>query len=283
MASVSKPGRWFAKDLMAGKVAIVTGGGSGIGLAIAIELAAAGADVVITSRSADRLAQAELAIAEQTGRVCASLPADVRDEDQVAALRDFVAGRYGPATVLVNNAAANFRVAAERMTRRALSSVVETDLFGTVTVTREFFPDMKAAGGGAVLSIVVALADRGFPGFSHAGAAKAAIMSLTGLLGAGVGQARDPAEHDRARPGAHAGCHREHVRAPAGEHRRHVRAFAALDPAGAARHPRGHRGGSGLPLLGRGVVDHRREPDDRRWHEPAAQPVSGARWKRGHR
>jgi NAD(P)-dependent dehydrogenase (short-subunit alcohol dehydrogenase family) len=180
MASVSKPGRWFAKDLMAGKVAIVTGGGSGIGLAIAIELAAAGADVVITSRSADRLAQAELAIAEQTGRVCASLPADVRDEDQVAALRDFVAGRYGPATVLVNNAAANFRVAAERMTRRALSSVVETDLFGTVTVTREFFPDMKAASGGAVLSIVVALADRGFPGFSHAGAAKAAIMSLTG-------------------------------------------------------------------------------------------------------
>jgi len=175
-----QPGRWFAKDLMTGKVAVVTGGGSGIGFAIATELAAAGADVVITSRSADRLAQAELAIAEQAGRVCASLPADVRDEAQVAALHDFVSSRYGPATVLVNNAAANFRVAAERMTRRALQSVVDTDLFGTVTVTREFFPDLKSSGGGAVLSIVVAQADRGFPGYSHAGAAKAAIMSLTG-------------------------------------------------------------------------------------------------------
>jgi NAD(P)-dependent dehydrogenase (short-subunit alcohol dehydrogenase family) len=180
MAEVDvQPGRWFAKDLMAGKVAIVTGGGSGIGLAIAAELAAAGADVVITSRSAERLAQAELDIAERTGRVCASLPADVRDEAQVAALHDFVSGRYGPATVLVNNAAANFRMPAERMTRRALQTVVETDLFGTVAVTREFFPDLKAAGG-AVLSIVVAEAERGFPGFAHAGAAKAGIMSLTG-------------------------------------------------------------------------------------------------------
>jgi len=173
-------GRWFAADLLAGKVAVVTGGGSGLGRAIAVAFAAVGADVVITSRSAERLALAELAIAEQAGRVCASLPADVRDEAQVAALHDFVASRYGPATVLVNNAAANFRMPAEKMTRRALQTVVETDLFGTVTATREFLPDLISSGGGAVLSIVVAGAERGFPGFSHAGAAKAAIISLTG-------------------------------------------------------------------------------------------------------
>lgn len=175
--------RWFAPDLLAGKIAVVTGGGSGIGLAIATAFAAAGADVVITSRSAERLAKAELAIAERTGRVCASRPADVRDETQVAALHDFVNSRFGPATVLVNNAAANFRMPAERMSRRALATVVETDLYGTVGVTRAFLPDMVDAGGGAVLSVVVAGADRGFPGFSHAGAAKAAIMSLAGSWG----------------------------------------------------------------------------------------------------
>jgi NAD(P)-dependent dehydrogenase (short-subunit alcohol dehydrogenase family) len=173
-------GRWFAPDLLAGKVAVVTGGGSGIGLAISTAFAAAGADVVITSRSAERLAKAELVIAEQTGRICASMPADVRDEDQVAALRDFVTGRFGTATILVNNAAANFRMPAARMTRRALSTVVETDLYGTYAVTRAFLPGMTDAGGGSVLSIVVASADRGFPNFSHAGAAKAAIMSLAG-------------------------------------------------------------------------------------------------------
>jgi NAD(P)-dependent dehydrogenase (short-subunit alcohol dehydrogenase family) len=176
-------GRWFAPDLLAGRVAVVSGGGSGIGLAIATAMAAAGADVVITSRSAERLAKAELTIAERTGRVCASRPADVRDEADIAALHDFVASRFGPATIVVNNAAANFRMPAERMSRRALATVVETDLYGTVGLTRAFLPDMVDAGGGAVLSIVVAGADRGFPEFSHAGAAKAAIMSLAGSWG----------------------------------------------------------------------------------------------------
>ena len=174
---------WFANDLLAGKVAVVTGGGSGIGLSISSAFVAAGAHVVLTSRSAERLAKAQLIIAEQTGRVCETVAADVRDEAQVAALHQFVNGRFGPATVVVNNAAANFRIRAERMTRRALQTVVETDLYGTVAVTREFLPDMIDAGGGAVLSIVVAGADRGFPEFSHAGAAKAAIMSLAGAWG----------------------------------------------------------------------------------------------------
>ena len=172
--------RWFAPDLLTGRVAVVTGGGSGIGLAIAKAMASCGADVVITSRSAERLANAELEIAEETGRLCASLPADVRDEAQVAELHDFVSGRYGPATVIVNNAAANFRSSAERMTRRAMQIVVDTDLFGTFAVTREFLPDLIESGGGAVLSIVVAAADRGFPYYSHAGAAKAGIISMSG-------------------------------------------------------------------------------------------------------
>ncbi|MEU5783371.1 SDR family oxidoreductase [Micromonospora lupini] len=167
-------------DLLDGRVAVVTGGGSGIGLSIASALAAAGADVIITSRSAGRLAKAELVVAEQTGRLCASMPCDVRDEAQVATLHDFVAQRFGPVSVVVNNAAANFRMPAERMTHQAMRTVVDTDLFGTFNVTREFLPDLVAAPGAAVLSIVVAAVERGFPQFSHAGAAKAGIISLTG-------------------------------------------------------------------------------------------------------
>lgn len=169
----------FAADLLVGRTAVVTGGATGIGLAIATALAGVGADVVITSRSADRLAAAELAVAEETGRLCASLPCDVREEADLARLRDFVGNRFGPASIVVNNAAANFRVPAERMKRRALTTVLDVDLIGTFGVTTTFLPDLIAAGKGVVLSIVIAGAGRGFPGFAHAGAAKSAIVSLT--------------------------------------------------------------------------------------------------------
>jgi NAD(P)-dependent dehydrogenase (short-subunit alcohol dehydrogenase family) len=169
----------FRPDLLAGHVAVVTGGGSGIGYAIAEAFAGAGAQVVITSRSADRLARAEVAIAEATGRTCASVPCDVREDADVERLRDFVRGRFGAASVVVNNAAANFRMPADRMTVRAMRTVVDVDLIGTLAVTRAFLPDLIGHGRGIVLSTVGAGVQGGFPGFSHAGAAKAAIMSLT--------------------------------------------------------------------------------------------------------
>jgi NAD(P)-dependent dehydrogenase (short-subunit alcohol dehydrogenase family) len=177
--TTSSPATVFRDDALLGETAVVTGGGSGIGLAIAKAFVAAGAEVVITSRSADRLAAAELEVAAATGRQCASFPCDVRDEDAVAALHDFVLARSGPVSVVVNNAAANFRTPAARMTRRALQTVVDVDVFGTFNVTREFLPDMVAAQSGVVLSITVPFAERGFPQFSHMGAAKAAVTSLT--------------------------------------------------------------------------------------------------------
>ena len=171
--------RFFTPDTLADRVAVVTGGGSGIGLAIAEGLAVAGADVLITSRSADRLADAEQRLTENTGRLCASVVCDVREADDVARLRDYAHDRFGKVSVVVNNAAANFRMPADRMTERAMRAVLETDLLGTFTVTKEFLPDMVAADGGSILSVTIAGAERGFPGFSHAGAAKSAITSLT--------------------------------------------------------------------------------------------------------
>lgn len=169
----------FHPTALAGEVAVVTGGGSGIGFAIAEALLRHGARVVIASRNAERLRSAAQDLTTRTGGSCLDVPCDVRQRDAVAALRQAVVDRFGPATILVNNAAGNFRIAAERMTLRAFQTVLDIDLIGTFNVTMAFLPDLKATGHGCVTSIVVPEPDRGFPEFSHAGAAKAGIVSLT--------------------------------------------------------------------------------------------------------
>lgn len=171
--------RFYAPDLLAGRTALVTGGGSGIGLAIATALAGAGADVLIASRDGDRLAKAELEIGERSGRECARFVCDVRDTEAIALLHEYARSRFGPVSIVVNNAAANFWMPASRLTEYAMRAVVDTDLMGTFNITKEFYPDLVHSGHGVVLSVVVAGVDRGFPGFAHAGAAKSAIMSLT--------------------------------------------------------------------------------------------------------
>ncbi|KHD78397.1 hypothetical protein MB27_05275 [Actinoplanes utahensis] len=169
----------YHPELLEGEVAVITGGGSGLGYAIARDFVSLGAEVVITSRSADRLADAEARISDETGRSCDSVPCDVRDEADVSRLRDYVLARHNGATIIVNNAAANFFNRAERMTRRAFDTVVNTDLYGTFNVTRSLIPEMLAAGRGTILNITVPMPEVGFPGFAHCGAAKAAIVSLT--------------------------------------------------------------------------------------------------------
>lgn len=169
----------FAAGLLVGDVAVVTGGSAGIGLGIAKHMAVHGADVVIVGRSEERLDKAAATITADTGAPCSTVVCDVRDEDAVAGLRERVLRMFGTVTILVNNAAANFEMAAERMTPRAFRTVVDVDLVGTFLVTRTLVTDMIEHGGGAVLNIVVPEAERGFPGYSHSGAAKAGIISLT--------------------------------------------------------------------------------------------------------
>jgi NAD(P)-dependent dehydrogenase (short-subunit alcohol dehydrogenase family) len=171
--------RYFARDLLRDEVAVITGGSGGLGLAIGIAFASVGCDVALSSRSPERLAAAASQLTTATGRLCTTLVCDVRDEESVGALREHVEQRYGPATIVVNNAAANFPMPAERMPARAFSTVVDIDLYGTFHVTRAFVGSMIERQAGAVLNLVVPEADRGFEGYAHAGAAKAAIISLT--------------------------------------------------------------------------------------------------------
>lgn len=169
----------FAPDALAGQVAVVTGGGTGIGYGISRALLRHGATVAIASRNAERLAAAAETLKVDTGGTCVAVPCDVREEGAVRALARSVREQLGPVSLVVNNAAGNFRMAAEKVSARGFRTVVDIDLFGTFHVSQAFVRDMITAGGGSIISILMPDPERGFPLYSPAGAAKSAILSLT--------------------------------------------------------------------------------------------------------
>lgn len=181
----------FAPDLLAGTVAIVTGGGTGIGKACALHLGLAGARVVIASRSDAHLSPAadELAAAgvDVMSHVC-----DIRDLDSIAALLDAVAARFEPAAgaedpapayVLVNNAGGQFPSPATLIKPKGWDAVVRNNLSGTFYMTQATAARLMIPGdrGGAIVNII-ANVFRGFPGMAHTGAARAGVDNLTKTL-----------------------------------------------------------------------------------------------------
>src|SRR4051812_24590272 len=98
----------FRDGLFAGKVALITGGGTGIGRGIAEGLAALGADTALLSRKAEHVGPAASAVAAHGGRGCLPLVADVRQPDQVEAAVGRALDEFGRLDIVVNAAAGNF-------------------------------------------------------------------------------------------------------------------------------------------------------------------------------
>jgi NAD(P)-dependent dehydrogenase (short-subunit alcohol dehydrogenase family) len=170
-------------DTFAGTTAIVTGGGTGLGRAIAVELARAGADVGILSRSEEhRLAG--VAAVESVGGRAAHAGADIREPEQIAEAFDSLAAALGPATILVNNAAANFPVLAASMRPNAFRSVTNIVLDGTFFCSQELHTRVTTGGlpGGAIVNILATQSFTGGPGMAHNAAAKAGVGNLTKSL-----------------------------------------------------------------------------------------------------
>lgn len=165
-----------------GKVAIVTGGGTGLGLAMAREFARLGARLVLTSRKLENL-EAAAAEIRAAGSDALAVTCDVRDPDQVARMVDQAVHRWGGVDILVNNAAGNFIVPAERLSVGGWRAVVGIVLDGTFFCTREVGLRMIEEGrGGSILNIVATYAWTGNPGTVHSAAAKAGVLALTRSL-----------------------------------------------------------------------------------------------------
>ncbi len=166
----------FASDLLAGRTALVTGGGSGLGVAIAEGLSAAGADVVIAARRRERLEAAAEQLRARTGGSVEVDVVDIRDRETVEAL----AGRH-QVDILVNNAGGQFPQKARDYSPNGWASVIDLNLTGTWAMTQVFGNQMLAANGGTIVQIV-AIVGRGIPGIAHSAAARAGVVELTRTL-----------------------------------------------------------------------------------------------------
>ncbi len=171
----------FAPGLLAGKVALVTGGGTGIGFGIASCLARAGAAVAIASRKPEHLGAAAKQL-EQHGARALPVEVNVREPDSVARMVERVVGELGQVDILVNNAAGNFYTPSAELSPNAWRAVIETDLYGTFYCCQAAYPALKAAGAGRIISISMTLHYRGWPQMAHATAAKAGVDALTRTL-----------------------------------------------------------------------------------------------------
>ena len=174
------PAPVFERSLLAGRTALVTGGGTGIGRGIALALAEHGCDVAIASRTAEHLEPTAAELASLGVRSLA-VSADVRRADEVAAAVAQVVGAFGRLDILVNGAAGNFVARAEDLSPNGFGTVVDIDLKGTFNVSRAALPHLKASRG-VVLNISATLQLLGTIGQVHAAAAKAGIDSMTRTL-----------------------------------------------------------------------------------------------------
>ncbi len=167
----------FAPGLLAGKVVIVTGGGSGIGRCTAHELACLGADVVLVGRNTDKLHTVQDEIAADGGRASWH-SCDIRQEDAVVALVRAIVAAQGRIDGLVNNAGGPYMASLEAISAKGWEAVLNTNLTGGFLVARECYRQAMAARGGSIVNIVADMWGS-MPRMGHSGAARAGMVSLT--------------------------------------------------------------------------------------------------------
>ena len=167
--------------LLTGRSVVITAAaGAGIGGAAARRCLEEGARVVISDAHERRLTASAAELAEEfgDGRVEA-LPCDVTSEEQVQALYDLAAERFGRVDVAVNNAGLGGTADLVDMTDEQWSRVLDVTLNGTMRCTRAALRIMRDQGAGVIVNNASVIGWRAQKGQSHYAAAKAGVMALT--------------------------------------------------------------------------------------------------------
>ena len=171
-------------DSLAGKIIVVTGGGSGLGKAMTTYFLELGAKVVITSRNMDKLLKVQEELEAATGGQVLPVACDVRNYEEVEQMRDKALQAFGRIDVLVNNAAGNFISPTERLSANAFDTIIDIVLKGTKNCTLaigKHWIDQKQQGCN-VLNIVTTYAWTGSAYVVPSASAKAGVLAMTRSL-----------------------------------------------------------------------------------------------------
>lgn len=164
---------------LAGKTALITGGGTGIGRACACDLAELGARVAVLARTSAAAADDLVAEITNAGGCAMAVSGDVRRGEDCQRAVDAVCRRFGRIDILVNNAGITRDALLLRMSEQDWDGVFETNLRGVYLMTRAVLPSMLEAGSGKIVNVTSVIGIIGNAGQSNYAAAKAAIGGFT--------------------------------------------------------------------------------------------------------
>jgi NAD(P)-dependent dehydrogenase (short-subunit alcohol dehydrogenase family) len=163
---------------LAGKTALVTGGGTGIGAATAVAFAREGATVVVAGRRPEPLQETVDAIRDGGGTAYAARG----DVGRAADVRSIVAeavGAAGPIDVLVNNAGQELVAGVVDTSEESWDRVLDTNLKSIYLLGRELLPQMGERRRGSIINVASQLGFVGARNFAAYGASKGGVINLT--------------------------------------------------------------------------------------------------------
>ncbi len=170
------------ENLLATKVAIVTGAGRGIGKATAKRLAKAGASVVLAARTEEEIQAVAEEIKTAGGRALA-IPTDVTCVNAVDNLITLTLRAYQHIDILVNNAAVLSPVGKTwEVSPEAWRNLIDINVVGPYLCTRTVLPQMLDRGDGRIINITSGAANKNIVGWSAYSASKAALDRFTATL-----------------------------------------------------------------------------------------------------
>ena len=160
------------------KVVLITGASSGIGKESAIEFAKSGANIVLVSRTKEKLEQVanELNKFNVTILIC---QCDVSDKDQVKEMSKTVLEKFDSVDILVNNAGFAIYGSVSDLSIDEIESQMETNYFGMIYCIKNFLPSMLDKKSGHIVNVASVAASFGLPGIASYCASKFAMLGFS--------------------------------------------------------------------------------------------------------